>query len=66
MISVRVSDKLYRILCHEAQKNGLSLSRYVRRKLVESLVREYKQVHVGKAVPKPEAERLIIIPDGEA
>jgi len=65
VISVRVDDKLYRILRYKAQKSGLSLSKYVRRKLLESLVREYRQGHVGRVVPQQEAERLIIIPDGE-
>jgi predicted HicB family RNase H-like nuclease len=51
VISVRVDDKIYRVLRYKAQKNGLSLSKYVWRKLVESLVREYRQSQVGKIEP---------------
>lgn len=58
IISVRVGEKLYEILYQEAQKKGLSLSKYIRRKLVESLKSEYKRVHVGKTISEPEMRKV--------
>lgn len=43
VISFRASDKLCRVLRYKAQQSGLSLSKYVRKKLVQTLVREQKE-----------------------
>jgi len=59
-VSFRVGENLYKLLHATAQKRGTRLSKYVRRKLIDGLRKEY-----GIASPKSEEQIGILVGESE-